>query len=269
MENRATRGELKPLTWPPMHVEVRVPSEMMRPMIARVEENFEHMGRTEPHFSVLSDPQYLPENIDGNEENFYTSGKGPVDALVATAARCGVKLSSQMRCFELGCGVGRITNWLAELFGEVVASDISRPHLELAEANARRFGKANISFLKLDRIDAINNIPDFDVFFSIIVLQHNPPPIIYALLKAALEKLNPGGVAYFQVPTYRLGYNFNAAEYLAASLKVGVPEMHVLPQPALFDLLEETRCRVREIREDGAAGGQNISSRIFAMKRLR
>jgi hypothetical protein len=42
--------------------------------------------------------------------------------------------------------------------------------------------------------------------FSVITLQHNPPPIMAWLLSQLLGCLNPGGVAYLQIPSYRSGY---------------------------------------------------------------
>ena len=73
-------------------------------------------------------------------------------------------------------------------------------------------------------------------------------------------------MAYFQLPTYRLGYRFDATEYLASQPRLGDVEMHVLPQPALHALIGECGCRVVEMREDSAAAGNNISSRLLVEK---
>jgi SAM-dependent methyltransferase len=257
---------LKPLDWPPIHVDVRVPRAQLEAMIKRVEDNFRHLGEVEPHWSVLTADRFRADSIAASEAEFFQSGKEPVQMLTATLARSGLVASRFETCFELGCGVGRSTIWLAEQFRWVIAADISSPHLKLAEEAARKWQRANINFLLADRIGAIDNAPRFDLFFSVIVLQHNPPPIIHALLGSAFDRLNPGGVAYFQVPTYRLGYKFDAAAYLASPFHPGTPEMHVLPQPELHRLMAERGCRVVEMREDGAAGGHNISSRILAQK---
>ena len=78
--------------------------------------------------------------------------------------------------------------------------------------------------------------------------------------------LKLGGIAYFQVPTYRLGYSFDVQKYLATPLRLGVPDMHVIPQPELHTLIENSGCRILEMREDSAAGGDHISSRLFVRK---
>ena len=64
-------------------------------------------------------------------------------------------------------------------------------------------------------IDEIRKLERVDLVYSIMVLQHNPPPVIRLIVREFLRALNPGGVAYFQVPTYMAGYGFDAEAYLA------------------------------------------------------
>ena len=272
-EGRRPRGvpyipKLAPLDWPPLEVEVAATDQQLRAMLDRVKRNFEFMGEREPHWSVITDERYLAESIESSEEEFFASGKQPVSEFSMAAARCGLRLGPGLTGFELGCGVGRSTIWLADIFDHVVASDVSAPHLRLAASTTQRFGRSNVGFVHVDRPELIDDLPPFDVFFSIIVLQHNPPPIIFSYLMKILKKLNPGGCAYFQVPTYRFGYHFNIAGYLASEVILGMPEMHVLPQPHLHRLFDEAGCLSVEVREDGATGDDHhISQRFLAVKR--
>jgi hypothetical protein len=87
------------------------------------------------------------------------------------------------------------------------------------------------------------------------------------MLRNILCRLRPGGLGYFQVPTYLVGYEFDADAYLESELKLGTPEMHVFPQAALVDTIERSGCRLLEMREDGAAGIQAISNRVLVQKR--
>jgi hypothetical protein len=93
----------------------------------------------------------------------------------------------------------------------------------------------------------------FDVWFSYIVLQHNPPPVIAMVLRRALSMLAPGGVAIFQLPTHALGYRFDLAAYLAAPVSDAI-EVHCLPQSVVFRLAAEAGCVPLEVREDTAMG---------------
>jgi SAM-dependent methyltransferase len=262
----AAAPQLKPLTWPPIKVDTVVAPEQFRQMVERVERNFRHMGETEPHWSVLSTDKFLANNIGTTEAEFFESGQMPVTQLQSTAARCGIDLANFNSCLELGCGLGRSTIWLAKVFRNVIGADISAPHLRMAAEVATRFGRPNISFLNVSDLSRLQSAPEFDAFFSIIVLQHNPPPIIHHLLTTILGRLKLGGIAYFQVPTYRLGYSFDVEKYLATPLRLGVPEMHVIPQPELHALIESAGCRMLEMREDSAAGGDHISSRMLVRK---
>jgi len=259
----------RPLTWPPIRVDTDVSDDQLAQMIERVERNFQHMGETEPYWSVITADRFRVANIQTSEAEFFNSGQGVVNDFILAAERSGLALADCPTCFELGCGLGRSTIWLAEHFEHVIGTDISRSHLEIAAQALERFGKKDkVELLHIASISQIAELPDFDAFFSIIVLQHNPPPLIKFLLRVIFSKLRPGGLAYFQVPTYALGYSFDVNEYLVTEVKLGSPEMHVLPQSQLFKLVAECGCELLEIREDGAPGGaQFISNRLLVQKR--
>ena len=70
----------------------------------------------------------------------------------------------------------------------------------------------------------------------------------------ALGWLNAEGVAFLQVPTYAVGYFFDADAYLRDRQATDRIEMHVLPRRDLYGLVEEAGCAVLEIREDGCQG---------------
>ena len=111
-----------------------------------------------------------------------------------------------------------------------------------------REGIGNVGF---HRVTAENLHPaeGFDLWFSRIVLQHNPPPIIMAILERVFALLAPGGVAIFQVPTYQVGYSFSVAKYLEKPLGEEM-EMHMVPQGAVLEAAWRHGCRLLEMRED-------------------
>ena len=258
----------KPLDWPHMEIEVDVSQDQLQRMTDRVERAFNYLGETEPHWSVLSSDRFRSTKIRETDEAFFASGTYDVNLLRHVAERCDVDLSNLKTCFELGCGLGRTTRWLADQFDRVIGADISRSHLRLAEQTMTRFGKRNVTLIHINRIAELEAGPDFDLFLSVIVLQHNPPPLIAHLLRTVLRKLNPGGVAYFQVPTYRLGYRFDADLYLSSELKLGNPEMHILPQHVVLEIAHQAGCRPLEIREDPSGAFEMISNRFFCGRSL-
>src|SRR5579863_2311530 len=176
----------KSLNGEPIEVEIDASPSQLSAMMRRVESQWQRLGSSEPHWSVITADAFRAAHIKDTEAAFYETGRGFIECLQQTAERSGVSLSGFRDCFELGCGVGRLTVWLAGLFERVVAADISPPHLALArEALDRR----DVHLLHLDSFDAIETVPEFDVFISVIVLQHNPPPLIAMLLRAVLKKL--------------------------------------------------------------------------------
>ena len=263
--DEATAGH-KPLIWPPTEVEVNVPPPLLDRMVERIEREFVHMGETEPHWSVISEDRFKSDAITATESAFFESGAGVVGDFRVAAARYGLHLSRYQRCFELGCGLGRSTIWLAKMFPTVVGADISSVHLDHAQGAMSRFGVRNAAFVHLNRIAVLDGLDPFDVLFSIIVFQHNPPPLMARTLSTLLAKLRPGGLAYFQIPTYILGYSFDAEKYLATAQAPGVPEMHALPQSVLFGIAAQHGCEVLEVREDGAAGLTAVSNRVLLRK---
>ena len=215
---------------------------------------------------MLTADKFRKEQIGQNVEEFYQSGQEPVNNLVAALHRNGFDIRPGATCLELGCGVARSSIWLSPLFREVTAVDISAPHLRLAAEAAQTYHCTNIRFVQLEKINTLSSLGEFDFFFSVIVLQHNPPPVIVQMLRRVLQSIKPNGFVYFQVPTYRPGYHFDADEYLISPPELGNPEMHVVPQPVLHALLRQYQFQLVELREDGAAGGNNISSRFLARK---
>src|SRR3954468_20622450 len=50
-----------PLTVSPNEIEVRITPKDLPLLLDRVEKTWKHLGSTEPHWSVLTDPGYRPE----------------------------------------------------------------------------------------------------------------------------------------------------------------------------------------------------------------
>ena len=187
--------------------------------------------------------------------------------LETAAARAGKKLPPDWTCFELGCGVGRVTASLAKRFKHVIASDISHPHLRLASEHLHSKGVGNVTFLQLKSLETLKNLEPFDIFYSVIVLQHNPPPLIYRLLQLILDKVRAGGCVYFQVPVGYPDYSFSITDYLTSIERgEGTMEMHVLPQVDLFRVLDEQGFRILDLQRDNWPGPAYQSVSVFAEK---
>jgi SAM-dependent methyltransferase len=242
-----------PLTVPPIEVEWETDSVSAEVLLSHVKETWTSLGRARPHWSVLSAEEFMPDRIADSEDAFFDSGREDVSDLTAILLRNGFRTGRFRHAFEFGCGIARVTPHLAKVFPRVTACDVSATHLKIARQVIDRSGAPNVQLTLADE-ETFGMTGPFDLWFSRIVLQHNPPPIMALTLRRALSLLMPGGVAVFQVPTYCRGYHYKTAEHLATLPSADSIEMHVLPQAAVFRIALEAHCRPLEVREDGATG---------------
>jgi SAM-dependent methyltransferase len=141
----------------------------------------------------------------GKEEwdltEFLESGKLVVEQEVLTDMGniCQGRTPDQMHVLEIGCGVGRITRALSEVFGDVHAVDVSGEMIAQAQSvladrpNAHVYqnnGK-DLAPLKGHR---------FDFAFSYIVLQHiSSRSVIESYMREVGKALRPGALFKFQL----------------------------------------------------------------------
>lgn len=249
------RAQFDPMRWRPMPLDIpalEIESEATPTQIAalleRIGRAWGALGETEPHWSVLTDERFRGERLAGNLASFMASGETSAKTMAAMLARHGVTPESHPRLVEFGCGVGRVTLPLARRFGQVTGCDVSPGHLAVARAAAEQAGLGRIAWWQV-RVEALLPPAPWDIWYSHLVLQHNPPPLVRHILRQAFAGLAPGGVALFQVPTHIRGYRFVVADYLARAGDGGM-EMHALPQEAVFALAAEAGLQVLEVRDD-------------------
>ncbi len=256
-------------TEPPLEIDVRTSPEELEALLAHVHRTWQHLGETEPHYSVLTVDRFSASSIDQTEEAFYATGRRNVDILLETLRRVGVDPSRLSRCLEFGCGVGRLTRYLAEEFEHVIGYDISRSHLEIAAKHLDDCDLDNVDLKQIRELADLKKLPASDLVYSVIVLQHNPPPIMAQLIDGLLGAVAPGGIAYFQLPTYRKGYRFSLKKYLDRT-KTARPamEMHVLPQRRVFELIADHGATVLEVLEDNWTGARDVEvSNTFIVRK--
>ena len=82
-----------------------------------------------------------------------------------------------------------------------------------------------------------------------------------------LKALNPGGIALFQVPTFKIGYEFDISKYLSEDHELDM-QMHCIPQNNIFDAIFKNSCKLLEVREENSIGmlGEAISNLFIVMK---
>lgn len=240
------------------------PDELAR-LTDHISEVWSRYGREEAYYSVLTNPKYLSETLGTAEiEEFYNTGQLEVTGFETALLRNAIPLDADWTVLEFGCGVGRIAEPFAQRCRAYIGVDISAGHLALGRIRLRDRAIDNAALIPLGQF--LSTPPRYDVFFSVIVLQHNPPPIIHQLLDHALASLNPGGLAYFQVPCHLYDYRFSVDRYLEGEGRHEHMEMHALPQRHIFALLAKHGLTPIEITPNGRIGDIGFSYGFLARK---
>lgn len=240
-----------------------VSPEVMNALVERIRDQWVTLGQTDPHYSVLSHERYRAANLgDDVLAEFYHTGESSAGVIEVFEQRTNVRARRGL-CLELGCGVGRVTRFLARMFDGVLALDISPGNLALCDQYMRDAGVTNVETRQIQDMKDFDALPEIDFFYSTIVIQHNSPPIQKAMLRSILRKIRPGGGAMFQIPTDVVGYTFDADAYLSSEAPEF--EMHALPKHVVLREIRDAGLDLIDVAPDVAAGSFGSYS-FYAVK---
>lgn len=248
-ENAVVMSVLRQSYWSlPGEIEHEVSNEAMGRLVDRIRAQWTLLGETEPHWSVLTNDEFKSDQLtEAAVDAFYKSGEDSARIIDLFEQRTGVKARHGV-CLELGCGVGRITEHLAKRFDQVIGVDISPGNLKLCNERMAAVEAQNVTTRSVSGIEDFDALPEFDFFYSVIVLQHNSPPIQKAILRTLLGKVRPGGGALFQIPTEMSGYAFAVEPYLASPSPN--MEVHGLPKAVVLDEIRRAGLNIVDLMPD-------------------
>lgn len=179
------------------------------------------------------------------EEEFDATGRRDFEGLILSdlAVLTDRRHPRGLRLLEIGCGIGRMSRYLAETFGEVEAVDVSGEMIR--QARARLGHLSNLHFRETNGID-LSLFPDdyFDVVFCAYVFQHVPSAeAIESNIREAYRVLKPRGV--FKFVTNAVSH----AEYLAMEKDTwsGAP----FPEQRLRELARDLGAQLMGVVGDG------------------
>jgi ubiquinone/menaquinone biosynthesis C-methylase UbiE len=147
---------------------------------------------------------------DWTDDDFFASGERAVagDILTDMTNICQGKDPKQMRVLEIGCGAGRITRALSNLFGEVHAVDVSGEMVRLARAALADRPNAFIYQNNGEDLTVIPSGLEFDFAYSTIVFQHIPSrDVIESYVRETSRLLRKGALFKFQVQGHPTNQN--------------------------------------------------------------
>jgi ubiquinone/menaquinone biosynthesis C-methylase UbiE len=163
--------------------------------LKKMETDWDRRARENARFYVVTGQS------EWSDEEFFGSGRMDVEEEILNDMTniCQGKDPRQMRILEIGCGAGRVTRALADIFGEVHAVDVSGEMVELARRALA--DKPGARVYKNNGMD-LSVLPDleFDFAYSCIVFQHIPSQdIIENYVREVHRVLRPGALFKFQV----------------------------------------------------------------------
>src|ERR1035437_5702711 len=138
---------------------------------------------------------------DWNDEEYFESGRENVrrEILTDMGNICQGKDPKEMTVLEIGCGSGRITRALSEVFGQVYAVDISGEMIRQARQSLHDRPNAHVFQNSGSDLSVLGDI-QVDFAFSFIVFQHIPSrEVIQSYVREVHRLLRPGGLFKFQV----------------------------------------------------------------------
>ena len=164
--------------------------------------HWDAFGADDPLWAVLTH-----EGTRGGRwdlEEFFAHGRDEVRrALDDAAAAAGGRPWTGGRALDLGCGVGRVTQALAEHVARVDGYDVSAAMLEQARRLNRHGDR--VRFHLTEGAD-LRDVADasVDLAYTVHVLQHMELRYQRAYLAEVLRVLRPGGLAVVEVVTERV-----------------------------------------------------------------
>ena len=174
--------------WPHKRITLEEQLQLMqRDWDLRARENARHFVET--------------SRTDWTDQDFFASGERAIaeDILTDTGNIYQGMDPLQMRVLEIGCGAGRLTRALSNIFGEVHAVDVSGDMVARARAGLQ--DRPNVTFYQNNGCD-LSVVPPlvFDFAYSFLVFQHIPSrEVIETYVREVHRLLRPGALFKFQV----------------------------------------------------------------------
>jgi ubiquinone/menaquinone biosynthesis C-methylase UbiE len=236
--------------------------------LRRQARDWNDLAEMDPMWAILSVPGKRYGRWDVDE--FLASGQRQIQAMMKTAESLGYPRRREA-ALDFGCGVGRGTRALADVFDECVGVDVSLEMIE--QARHLSSDKANCSFV-VNTADNLAFARDgaFDLVYSYIVLQHLPSrSAIETYVREMIRVLRPGGLLVFQVPSdiatrhrlqprRRLWTMLRALHvskrYLYRTLGLCPIRMISVSEPEVRSLLQEERATLLRVDARTEEGGR-------------
>ena len=224
--------------------------------IRDLQRNWETLGRVDPMWAILTEPDKLGGRWDEGE--FFANGRALVAAIVGQLRPFGLPRQRGL-ALDFGCGLGRLTQAACGHFDRVIGVDIAASMIDGARQR-NRFGerceyvhntRTDLAFVAGDSVDFV---------ISLLVLQHMSSGLAQGYIAEFLRVLRPGGVALFQAP-------YAGPDCWSGPAPGGTTmEMNVTPKERVGTIVDAARARLVLCHDDDG-GGAGWPSCVYVVTR--
>ena len=173
----------------------------------RLADTWETWARRDGQFAILSSPE-----VRSWDRERFMAHTWEADHAILLATKAGFPTRGQ--ALDFGCGVGRLTQRLAQSFDHVVGLDISPTMIEQADALNQHAERCEYVCGRLDRFED----ESFDYVQAVYVIQHIPASLQAATMRDLVRVLKRDGVLVVNVHSGWPGWRGWVQRYAPASV---------------------------------------------------
>lgn len=262
----------------------------------RLQQHWDEFGRRDPLWAILTVDDRRNRRWD--PVAFFKTGQDEIDGVMKFLETFGLPRAYR-KALDFGCGVGRLTQALCQYFDRSAGVDIAPSMIKQATAFNRYGDKCQYILNISNDLRSFDN-GEFDLIYSVIVLQHMRPEYSRNYMREFLRVLSPGGVCIFQIPSelilgtnqvqqrspkatkisvrVKLAAFVNPMQRLYRRLTQGffgrsqpklvapVMEMHAVPRREVEELIERNAGQIVHVAQDSWAGPSWLSYTYYVTK---
>jgi len=253
---------------PPCNRVFRVPE--LVPVAAAHSIEWNIMGKERPWWSVLTHEDFVDKTQISKElkDKFFNKSRVAVKDIENSIQAYPEYLKPRV-ALDFGCGLGRISNVLADYYPLVFCADQSIFHLRLGKKSLDALypETGNRVFTLLTNLNLVGNLYNtyntlVDGVYTYIVLQHSISVLQALFIEQFCDILVPGGVGSFQIPASRKHVSCD----FETSIEAGGLQMYATPIEEIEKHLGYRGCKIINTRPCDMTGGDFESTCIRFQK---